>query len=53
MYKNINSINDLGDNFIKELENFFITYNEMEGKQFIPKGTFGVNKALKYIKKFK
>jgi len=51
MYKNINSIDDLGDEFIKELKNFFITYNEMDGKQFIPKSTFGVNNALKYIKK--
>src|SRR5436190_1559055 len=42
---------DLIDNFIKELENFFITYNEMSGKTFIPKGNQSAQKAIKYIKK--
>ena len=51
MYKNINSIDDMGPGFVKELENFFITYNEMAEKKFVPKGTSGVVKALKYIKK--
>ena len=51
MYKDIKNIKDLGHNFTKELENFFVTYNEMGDKKYIPKGTGGVNKSLKYVKK--
>ncbi|MDB5200167.1 MAG: inorganic diphosphatase [Chitinophagaceae bacterium] len=50
-YKDFNSIRDLDKYLVKEIINFFITYNEMSKKEFKPLGNKGPAGALKLIKK--
>ncbi len=50
LYKDINSIDDLPDKVIKEIENFFINYNKMQEKQFKVLAKLNVRAAMKIIK---
>jgi inorganic pyrophosphatase len=44
-HSHVKSINDLNDTLIEEIEHFFVSYNEIKGKQFKPLGRFGARKA--------
>ncbi len=46
----IKSLDDMPKEVQKEIERFFISYNEMHGKEFKPLGIKGPNRALKLIK---
>lgn len=47
----LNSIHDLDPTLIKEIENFFISYNQVRGKKFKPLGIFGPKRAKRLIEK--
>jgi inorganic pyrophosphatase len=50
-YKHFNNIDDLDNYLLKEITNFFITYNEMSGKVFKPLQNSNSQKAIDLIKK--
>jgi len=45
----IRSFTDLNENLLKEIEHFFISYNEIKGKIFRPLGRFGPKRAEKLV----
>ncbi len=44
-HRDVHSIKDVNQHLLKEIEHFFISYNEMEGKQFKPLGWHGPKRA--------
>jgi inorganic pyrophosphatase len=50
-YSEVNSLKDLNDNMLDEIEKFFINYNEEKGKKFKVLGRKGPKQALKLLKK--
>lgn len=52
LYNNLKHINDLDKNVRDEIEHFFVSYNQGEGKVFEPKGWASPTEAKKIIKKY-
>ena len=50
-YDKIESINDLDQTLVKEIEHFFIFYNRERGKKFKPLGRFGPKRAMRLVRK--
>jgi len=50
-YSEIQNLDDLNKNMVKEIEQFFITYNKERGKKFRVLGTRGPKQALKLLEK--
>jgi inorganic pyrophosphatase len=50
-YSEMKSLKDLNSNMLKEIEQFFITYNKEKGKQFKVLRMRGPGQALKMVKK--
>ena len=50
-YAQVMDIKDLDKKLLKELENFFVNYHEMEGKKYKVLGLCGAKNALKLLKK--
>lgn len=50
LFSNIHEMKDLPAEVIKQLETFFINYNELEGKKFKPLKRINAQQALKLIK---
>jgi inorganic pyrophosphatase len=50
-YSEVKSLNDLNSNMLKEIEQFFVTYNKERGKKFKVLRMRGPGQALKMIKK--
>ena len=50
-YSEIHNLDDLNQNMIKEIEQFFITYNKERGKKFRGLGTRGPKQALNLLEK--
>ena len=50
-YSDVKSLNDLNSNMLKEMEQFFITYNKERGKKFKVLRMRGPAQALKMVKK--
>lgn len=48
-HRDINSLRDLNDQLIAEIEHFFVSYNEIKGKEFAPLGRFGPERARKLV----
>lgn len=48
-HSEIRSLKDLPDPLVAEIEHFFISYNEVRGKQFKPLGRFGARRAKKLV----
>jgi len=46
----IKSIDDLGKEFCEELEEFFVNYHKLSGKQYRVLGLGGPDKARKLVK---
>ena len=44
-HTHVKSINDLNENLVAEIEHFFVSYNQIKGKEFKPLGRFGARKA--------
>ena len=47
----IESINDLDETLVKEIEHFFVFYNRERGKEFKPLGRFGPKRATRLVRK--
>ena len=45
----VESIKDLNENTLAQIKHFFVSYNEIKGKKFEPKGEFGARKAKNLI----
>ena len=50
-YSDVKSLNDLNSNMLKEIEQFFITYNKEKGKKFKVLRMRGPKQALKLVKR--
>jgi inorganic pyrophosphatase len=48
-YSDIRSAKDLNQQLIKEIQHFFVSYNQARGKKFEPLGVYGPNRALKLL----
>ena len=48
-HKDLQSLDQLNDNLLDEIEHFFISYNAAKGKEFAPKGRFGPDTAKRVI----
>lgn len=48
-YQSIQKTGDLDSNLLDELEHFFISYNEIKGKEFRPAGRFGPDSAYRIV----
>ncbi len=53
LFRNIQSIDELDEKFLDEIEHFFISYLETEGKIFKPSGRGGIKSAVQLISKYK
>lgn len=50
-YSDVQKMDDLNKNMVKEIEQFFITYNKERGKKFRVLGTRGPKQAIKVLEK--
>lgn len=48
-HQHIRSLADLNENLLEEIEHFFVSYNEIKGKEFHPLGRFGPKRAQRLI----
>jgi len=48
-HEEIVSLEMLSDNLLQEIEHFFISYNEIKGKEFTPTGRSGPEEAARLI----
>jgi inorganic pyrophosphatase len=53
MYANVRKLNDLPKQFVRELEDFFVNYHRLEGKEYKLLGCKGIAEAGALIKKAK
>lgn len=51
MYANIRRLKDLPAKWIKELQNFFVNYHALEGKEYRLLGCKGIDAAMSLVKK--
>jgi inorganic pyrophosphatase len=49
----VKSLKDLNSKLVDEMEHFFVSYNQIRGKEFKPHGRFGPKRALELIEKGK
>jgi|SRR5438105_5052536 len=47
----IKSVKDLDPNLLKEIEHFFVSYNQVHGKKFKPIGRYGPKRAKRIVEK--
>ncbi len=52
-HEKIKSIHDLDGTLLKEIEHFFISYNQERGRKFKPLGRFGAKRAKRLVLKHK
>lgn len=50
-YSDVNSLDDLNSNMLKEIEQFFITYNQREGQEIQSSSYAGAAHARKMVKR--
>ncbi len=48
-HNDVQSLDQLNDNLVDEIEHFFISYNAAKGKAFAPQGRFGPDGARRVI----
>jgi inorganic pyrophosphatase len=46
----LRSLSDLKDNFVEQLEQFFVVYNQVQGREFKPLGRHGRDRAEKRVR---
>ncbi len=49
LLREVKTLAGLGENLLDEIEHFFISYNDIKGKEFKPLGRFGAARALKLV----
>ena len=52
-YTDVTELKDVNKNILDEIEHFFVSYNEQEGKEFEPQGWVDEKAAMQLIKKSK
>jgi inorganic pyrophosphatase len=52
-YAHLRKAADLNGNLLREIEHFFLSYNEMRGREFKLLGVHGPRRALQLLKKAK
>ena len=50
-HQNVRSLNELPEELLREIEHFFVSYNQLKDKEFIPLGRFGPKRALRLVRK--
>ncbi len=50
-FRDVEKLSELPDAMVDQIEHFFVTYNEEEGRQFEPKGRRGPKSAEKILEK--
>ncbi|MCW3061444.1 MAG: inorganic diphosphatase, partial [Capsulimonas sp.] len=45
----LKALKDLDENFVDQIEHFFVSYNQMAGKEFKPTGRFGPDRAQQLV----
>lgn len=48
-HQDVQSIEQISDNLLDELEHFFVSYNQIKGKQFKPLGRYSPDRAKKLV----
>ena len=48
-HQDVRSLDQINDNLVKEIEHFFVSYNEIKGKKFEPLGCFGPDRAQELV----
>jgi len=48
-HREVRSLEQVSDNLIKEIEHFFVSYNQVKGKEFKPLGRFGPDRAKQLV----
>lgn len=48
-HSSVQTLADLNDNFVTQIEHFFVSYNQIAGKAFKPTGRFGPERAQRLI----
>lgn len=49
-YRDVRTLEDLNAHLLDEVEHFFISYNQVKGKEFRPLGRFGPERAEKLVR---
>ena len=49
-HREIRSIDQINENLMREIEHFFVSYNQVKGKKFEPLGRFGPDRARKTVR---
>jgi inorganic pyrophosphatase len=49
LLKKVRSLGRLNANLVEEIEHFFVSYNQIKGKEFKPLGRFGPVRALRLV----
>jgi inorganic pyrophosphatase len=49
LQRHVRALGSLSPDLVGEIEHFFISYNQIKGKEFKPLGRFGPRKALKLV----
>ncbi|MGN6546663.1 MAG: inorganic diphosphatase [Aureliella sp.] len=52
-YRDLRSLKDINANLLKEIERFFIAYNETRGKRFRVLGAYGPKRAMALLERAK
>ena len=48
-HRHVNSLDDINENLMAEIQHFFVSYNAIKGKEFKPRGRFGPDRAQKVV----
>lgn len=48
-HREIKSLDQIDENLMREIEHFFVSYNQIKGKEFEPLGRFGPDRARKTV----
>ena len=49
LQRHVRALGGLSPDLLEEIEHFFVSYNQIKGKEFNPLGRFGPQKALKLV----
>jgi inorganic pyrophosphatase len=49
LLREVKTLKSLGENLLEEIEHFFVSYNDIKGKEFKPLGRFGAAHALRLV----
>jgi inorganic pyrophosphatase len=48
-HREVQTLDQISDNLVKEIEHFFVSYNQIKGKLFEVKGRYGPERALEIV----